>query len=388
MNKPFMTIGAAAMACGAYASSITVDSVAQRWPWNNKVDITYTVSGGQNVAADTFARIVFTASIGTTNITIDGVHDVGASANDGTHTVTWTLPSGLKAAGCTMTAQLLSADNPSGDDYMIIDLSTGEISYEGLLATQEDSNSRYNDNSHIYQTSKLVLRKVPAGTYQTGFSGQSDNAIKQWTTDRDYYIGVFEVTLAQHNRLSGVSANLTNTSPKNQITWDSLRLSSTPSNEPVPVVGSRTGTPLQWLNYITGNKFGFDLPTEVMFEIAIRAGTTTKFFWGSNDDVVDDDYVSRGSARAAGSRLPNAWGIYDMSGNVREWCLDDTSLDNMANAVDPFTPAYTVGTSNRRCRGGGYGDGGTVPFRSSTRESWSPSTGSLSFGYRIAYIVK
>ncbi|MBR4260118.1 MAG: hypothetical protein IKQ17_13885 [Kiritimatiellae bacterium] len=94
----------AALPITASAASITVDSVVQRWPWNNKLDITYTVTGGQNVAAETYARIVFTASIGTTNITIDGVHDVGASASDGTHTVTWTLPAGLKATGCTMTA--------------------------------------------------------------------------------------------------------------------------------------------------------------------------------------------------------------------------------------------------------------------------------------------
>ena len=51
----------------ADASSITVDSVAQRWPWNNKLDITYTVSGGQNVSAGVYAKIVFTA-------TIDGIH--------------------------------------------------------------------------------------------------------------------------------------------------------------------------------------------------------------------------------------------------------------------------------------------------------------------------
>ena len=382
-----LTATIAALTATTEAASITVDSVAQRWPWNNKVDITYTVAGGQDVAGGVYARIVFTANIGGTAYTIDGVHDVGASASDGTHTVTWTFPSGLKATGCTMTARLLSADNPSGDDYMIVDLGTGEISYEGLLATQEASNTRY--NAQEYKTGKLVLRKVPAGAYQTGMSGQSDNTVRQWTTDRDYYIGVFEVTLAQHNRLSGESANLMNTSPKNQITWNSLRLSSTPPNEPVPTVDSKTGTPLQWLNFITGNKFGFDLPTEVMFEIAMRAGTTTKFFWGSDQDVVDDTYVARGNAIAVGSKKPNAWGIYDMAGNVREWCLDDTSLANMADALDPFTPAYTEGTSNRICRGGGYGDSGTVPFRSSKRETgWSPTTGTLSFGYRVAYIVK
>ena len=99
---------AALAATVASAASITVDRVAQRWPWNNKVDITYTVDGGQDVVLGVYARIVFTANIGGTIYTIDGVHDIGANASDGTHTVTWTLPSGVRATGCTMTAQLLT----------------------------------------------------------------------------------------------------------------------------------------------------------------------------------------------------------------------------------------------------------------------------------------
>ena len=58
MKRLMMTIGAAAMACGAHAASVTIDSVTQRWPWNNKVDITYTVTDGQDVGMGIYARIV------------------------------------------------------------------------------------------------------------------------------------------------------------------------------------------------------------------------------------------------------------------------------------------------------------------------------------------
>lgn len=384
MNKPLMMFGAAAVACGAYASSITVDRVAQRWPWNNKIDITYTVSGGQNVAGGVYARIVFTASIGTTNITIDGVHDVGASANDGTHTVTWTLPSGLKATGCTMTAQLLSADNPSGDDYMIVDLDTGVITYEGLLATQDASNTRYNVDA--YKQSKIVLRKVPAGgTYQTGKSGQNSNTVKQWTTDRDYYIGVFEITKGQYNRLDG-SGNYLDASPKNGISWTDFRASVAP-NENIPTVDTNTGTFLQRLNYKVSNRLGFDLPTEVMYEIAARAGTTTDYYWGSND-MDWSKVVGNTSISAVGNRPANPWGLYDMAGNVWDFCLDDTSLANLADAVDPFTPAHTAGTASRRARGGAYNNNTTNPFRSWNRAEGNATSAFQSYGFRIAYIVK
>ena len=107
------------LALGADASSVTIDSVTQRWPWNNKVDITYTVTGGQTLtpdgSGDVYCRLVFHANIGGQTYEIDGVTNVGASASSGQHTVTWTPPADLrvKALDCTMTATLLSADNPS-----------------------------------------------------------------------------------------------------------------------------------------------------------------------------------------------------------------------------------------------------------------------------------
>ena len=161
------------LALGADASSVTINSVAQRWPWNNKVDITYTVDGGQTFTADgtgdIYYRLVFNATINGQTYKIDGVTNIGASASTGRHTVTWTPPADLKvkATGCTMTASLYSADRPSGDDYMVIDLETGAVSFEGLLGTQERSNERYTNNA-AYKTDYMVFRRIPAGTYTLG----------------------------------------------------------------------------------------------------------------------------------------------------------------------------------------------------------------------------
>ena len=102
MKKLMMMIGAAAVAAGANASSITIDSVTQRWPWNNQFDITYTVTDGQLLTADgtgdVYCKIVFNATIGGQTYEIDGVTNIGASANSGTHTVTW--PSSLCVSVC------------------------------------------------------------------------------------------------------------------------------------------------------------------------------------------------------------------------------------------------------------------------------------------------
>ena len=417
-------------ALGANASSVTVDSVTQRWPWNNKVDITYTVTGGQNVSAGVFCRLVFTASIGTTNITIDGVHDVGANASDGTHTVTWTPPADLrvKALDCTMTATLLSADNPSGDDYVVIDLNAASpataISYEGLLASQEDSNARY--NTATYKTDKMVLRKVPRwidkdelpnasalsslSGYPTGDSNDNDvknmNARKYWQTDRNYYMGVFLVTQDQYTKVYGtnpslniqtITGNEQGHRPVDNISWNTLRV-STPGNQHIPTVDSNSGSFLQRLNYRTGNKFGFDLPTEVMFEIAARAGTTTKYFWG--DTALDGlDYVvckesstnNGACSEPVGSRLSNPWGLYDMSGHVWEMTLDDSTVAQLANTSNgPFEAAWSSGSS-RHYRGGEHYNASLASrfhFKSSARQSGVGfGTASRDMGFRISMIA-
>ena len=361
-------------------SSITVDSVLQRWPWNNKVDITYTVSGGQNVAAGSFARIAFAAAIGGRTYTLDG-NEVGADASDGTHTVTWTLPSGLKANDCSMTAQLIAADIPSGNEYMIVDLVTGAVAYEGLYVDQNGSNARY--NTDVYKKDKLLLRKVPAGSYYA--------VAKTWTTIRDYYAGVFPVTSYQYTKLCGGSA--TDLKPKASISWDNLRVAGTPPESPIPTVSSSTGTFLQRLNYLTGNKLGFDLPTEVMFEISERAGATTTYFWG---DTMDTDYIvcsdNSGSTKAiVGSRKPNNWGLYDTAGNVWELCLDGMG-EGGTSGTDPFSPRLVwSGYKAHRIRGGGsYGDASSgEAFQASyAGQQQTPGASAPWTGFRVFRIVK
>ena len=343
------------------APNVTINSVVQRWPWNNKVDITYTVGDGQDVSQNLFRKLVFKATVKGDTYTIDGVSDVGASANTGKHTVTWTAPAGIKAYDCQMSAELYAATAPSGDDYLVIDLDSGKIAYEGLLASQDASNTRY--NTADYKTGKMVLRKVPAGgSYPTG-DGAKGRTDTTWKTNRDYYIGIFMVTQTQYEKIMGSNPstfkapsygdyeknglmNIAAHRPVECVKWTLLRGSNA---TPATILSAKSdGTFLERLMSKTGLA-GFDLPTEIMWEIAARAGVTTRYFWGANDNSAIDQYITYGgnsednSGRKqtwpVGSRRPNNWGLYDVSGNLWEICRDGNGLSDSCNAPDPWTPA-------------------------------------------------
>ena len=333
------------------ATSIHVDSVAQRWPWNNKVDITYTVRDGQDVSASKFYKIVFTTVIDGVTYTIDG-STLGASANTDTHTVTWIAPAGLRCANCTMSAAIYDSDVPSGDDYMIVDLTSGAVTYEGLYASQSASNDRY--NTATYKTEKLAMRKVPAGgPYQVLKDGKYKPTN---TTSRAYYIGIFPVTQRQYE-LVGADAGSTpsnhtgdNLRPVERISYSELR-TDIASTSSIPLVATAdTGTFFQRLCYKTGNKLAFDLPTDVMFAIAARAGVKTTYYWDS-DTADSSKFVcnenSGGHTIAVGSYPANAWGLYDVNGNVWERGRDNfeaVDFEYRIHARDPLVPYFTSET--------------------------------------------
>jgi formylglycine-generating enzyme required for sulfatase activity len=117
-------------------------------------------------------------------------------------------------------------------------------------------------------------------------------------------------------------------------------------------------------------KNGFRLPTEAEWEYAARAGTTTKYYWG---DTIDTSYCwyienSANRTRPVGLKLPNAWGLYDMLGNITMWVNDAFGSYTADAQINPIGPDINLKLHGQR--GGsvfdvlGYGpDGLTCSFR-------------------------
>ena len=142
------------------------------------------------------------------------------------------------------------------------------------------------------------------------------------------------------------------------------------------------------LNALTGREFR--LPTEAEGEYAARAGTTTRFYWGDDEDYTampdyawfKDNAWETGEhyAHIVGQKKPNAWGLYDMAGNVWEWCQDwHAYYPSKKKLTDPKGPEegdYKV------LRGGSWFFYGGFS-RAARRDHFPPSVPSYEYGFRI-----
>lgn len=130
---------------------------------------------------------------------------------------------------------------------------------------------------------------------------------------------------------------------------------------------------------------GYRLPTEAEWEYACRAGTTTRYFFGDDPARLGDyawfDKNSRGRPRPVGEKLPNPWGLYDMVGNVWEWCNDFYGVDYYLQAPreNPHGPEQG---ENKVLRGGAWRFGADS-CRSGYRYNENPGHADVCFGYDI-----
>ena len=152
------------------------------------------------------------------------------------------------------------------------------------------------------------------------------------------------------------------------------------------ITGDRNNTANFFVRFngLTGKTF--DLPTEEMWEIAARAGTASVYSWG---DDMDDSYCWHdvSSAQSVGTKNPNQWGIYDMSGNAWDWCLDVSDTANLASkTTDIYTPRTTGDASYRVERGGGCHNGVNLMPHSYRNRNTANSGWTIDGGFRLAYI--
>lgn len=165
---------------------------------------------------------------------------------------------------------------------------------------------------------------------------------------------------------------------------------------------------IDWLNTQSGGG-GFRLPTEAEWEYAARAGSTTPYWWGTNEN--DFCKYTNGVDRAARERFPNwersgdcddgfvftapvghydnanGFGVEDMVGNVWEW-VADCYVDNYAEHPDDGSAVASAQCDKRVFRGGAWGDYGSFYLRTAYRGAWDGAQTFGNIGFRVARTPK
>lgn len=190
----------------------------------------------------------------------------------------------------------------------------------------------------------------------------------------DFYIGKYEITQKQWKTIM-------NSNPSHYNNDDNLPVENVNFYDAVAFI--RT------LNDLTGLEF--DLPTEAEWEYAAQGGKYRGGFIysGSNnpENVAWYKSNSSGKTQKVGQKLPNALGIFDMSGNVWEWCRDYYDSTYYKNITDTIDPQGVVLSAQRNLRGGSVQLESTY-CRISNREGYDPSARDSDYGFRIKLKVK
>ena len=188
--------------------------------------------------------------------------------------------------------------------------------------------------------------------------------------------------------------------PCTQRAWDRLRLEEANdirswlggewSHEDLPVVGVCWDQAQRW-----STSAGMRLPSEAEWEYACRAGSASAFCFGDDEaSLVDHSWYHQrdmgplggagglGWAQPVGLKRPNAWGLYDMHGNIWEWCLD-AWVPTYHGALEDGSPRIDVGVSERVRRGGSWAHEASY-CRSANRDGVSSELRNITTGFRVA----
>lgn len=370
-------------------------------------------------------------SIGEGNFTnVQGAVNRAVSELGVTKTITWRPDESWPKrtiTGGNFRAKITAWPLDSTPDYMAVDLSRADNVFYYVSAAAVPGGV----TNRMYKTEMLLMRRIPAADVEwrmgciPGDAGVKRNnktlnseASRLVRLTKDYYIGIYELTQRQWTLLGSTeSETIDNPSryqdaslyagdplvkPVEKFTYKTLRGASSASWKGWPECGHEVAeNSFLWK---ARQKTGilFDAPTDAQWEFACRAGTTTvlnngkdisdnydngcpeydEVAWHSKNSYLTNEHgYCTNQTHEVGTRRPNDWGLYDMHGNIFEWCLDWVT-DSVSNGslevqVDPV--GLLNGVSNtRHIRGGScqhFVNNGRTSSKMLAGETWGDYVG-------------
>ena len=275
-------------------------------------------------------------------------------------------------------------------EYIVVDLSSGPAAASYPVTFAYDVPD-FHTNPDVYRTVRLLLRRVPAGSFTMGSpSSESARDVDEGpqhtvTFSTDIYLGVFELTqrqweLVMGTRPSHYAGEPWHTKPVETVSYEAILGTPSEGNSSQQIASDSFMGQLR-----TKTGLAIDLPNEAQWEYAARGGpSSTGYLYSGNNNA---DSVAWYADNAVGTQIvgtkeANEAGLYDMSGNVWEWCLDwyDSAYYGASSVGNPSAP---VSGAEKVHRGGSW-NYRAPGCRVANRGSALPVFSHSSIGFRVA----
>ena len=419
MKKTTLSV-LACLVSGAVLAVPTVSNVTVAQGADRLVTVSYTL--------DETAIVTVSFATNGVDIGVKNYVEVGGEVNRiikaGDRKIVWrpdkTWPIGENvSASLTATVKAWALTCPP--DYMVVDSRIAEPKmcvsfYPSVDALPEGGLT----NRALYTRLAYVMRKIPAAqvrwrmgatsAMRTAIGHGTNNAYKERevphyvTLTKDYYMGIYPVTqhfARQYWSYSDGSAAAESKplTKKNYVDYRGADLGADwPTNRPGHTAHDVDSGSFMFALRERSGVTDFDLPTMAQWEFAYRAGRGTNFYNGSDEITAEmnaaDTLYAWDSTHASGVQqvgllAPNPWGIYDMAGNVHEWCLDwfwQKWYNQGEEVTDPLGPEKNGYTTTRVMRGGSRSSGTMADFTASCCSMVSPSVAAntaAEYGVRV-----
>jgi formylglycine-generating enzyme required for sulfatase activity len=247
------------------------------------------------------------------------------------------------------------------------------------VSSEKEQRHTYESFS-IADDAYMLFKLIEPGTFMMGSQDEerqeADGPPHKVTITKPFYIGIYEVTQQQWNK---VMKNLTWSNPS--------RFGGQLSNPVENISWQQANEFLDKLNEYNNNSL-FRLPKEAEWEYACRAGTTTRTYWGDDPDHKGAEWNAwlggypYGMTHPVGQLNPNAWGLYDMCGNVAEFTQDRFARYKPEDQIDPLNLEGKLVVA----RGGDWFHAGGVD--SETRRKYNDKDALSFLGFRVARDVE
>ena len=223
--------------------------------------------------------------------------------------------------------------------------------------------------------SGIEFVKIRAGEFMMGSNNgpSQERPVRKVKIRKEFWIGKYEITQEQFTAIMGTNPSYFKKCPKcpvEMVSWDDAKSFISKLNS-------------------KGDGYTYSLPSEAQWEYAARSGTTTEYAFGDKvtPKQLNNAYMVN-KPTPVGTYPANAWGIFDMHGNVWEWCEDVQSYDYNKLPADE-SPNLTIGEDKKKriMRGGAwYGTAGEA--RSAMRNGFAQTYKDYQVGFRLVAIVK